>query len=221
MQEATAAAQEAIPAVLNVTPIAGNVVTAVASVLGSIITAVVAVRSMNKNAEVTIKNIEASNVREMVKLSLDVTMKQVSELYGPMLLLVRQNEIIADQLRDGIEDKEGWRLLDHIDEVLADPQKKGLVDEILAVDKKMEEVITTKGGYCEDLELQRLFADFLGHYRILMVASKGGANIPQGLLRYYPRSMNARVARLFEEKTAEIDRLRESAVRLMARQRAA
>ena len=79
----------------------------------------------------------------------------------------------------------------------------------------MEEIITSKGGYCEDHDLQRLFAEFLSHYRILRVASQGGASVPRSIRKDYPREMNTKVIEMFERKTLEIDRLRASVERLM------
>ena len=110
MQEATPTVQEVVAAVPSAAPIAGNIVMALGTVAASgitaFVTALIAIRSMNKTSEVALRNIESSNIREMIKLSVDVTSKQLSELYGPMLVLVRQIEIFAAQLQEGIEDKE-------------------------------------------------------------------------------------------------------------------
>lgn len=103
---------------------------------------------------------------------------QLNELYGPLVLLLRQNKYLYDKLRSG---KGGgpWHLLHNIPTVLANPTDKALAEEILRIDEEMEKFIIAKAGLLViGGKLPGSFARFLGHSRALRIAWDAEGHVP-------------------------------------------
>ena len=87
---------------------------AVATLVGVGITAIVSLCAMIANYKITNRSLHHGTARELGKISLELKIQQLNELYGPLLLLVEQNRRMADKLREGKGDPAKRRLLDHI-----------------------------------------------------------------------------------------------------------
>ena len=131
-----------------------------ATLTGIGITAFVSIIALTSNYLIMKQTLRQSVILDIGKISLELKVQQLNELYGPLLLLLEQNKILARKLREGKIDPEKWRLLDNLPEVLTNPQDKALVNAIMDVDAKIESLIINKGGLVSGSEHPKSFKLF-------------------------------------------------------------
>lgn len=180
-----------------------------ATLLGVIITAIISILIMVVNYWITKQTLSHEAARDIGKTSLEIKIRQLNELYGPLLLLTEQNRILANKLYEGKVDAANWRLLDHIPEVIKNRQDKAIVDEIIKIDAKIEELIINKGGLVRSPRPPQSFSLFLGHYKILKLALEGKERPHVAELEYYPRKLNKDVEEAHQKIIKEIDDMME------------
>ena len=178
-----------------------------ATLTGIGITAFVSIIALTSNYLIMKQTLRQSVILDIGKISLELKVQQLNELYGPLLLLIEQNTILARKLREGKGDPKKWRLLDHLPEVLKNPQDKALVDAIMDIDAKIENLIITKGGLVSSSEPPESFKLFLGHYRILKFAIDGNERTYVTEFEYYPREINTDVRKTHYKIKLEIDEM--------------
>jgi len=142
--------------------------------------------------------------REFGKISLDYKIRQLNELYGPLLMMIEQNTRLHKKLCENKRGSDEWRLVDHIPDVLANPEDRAIVDEIMGINSTIEELIQTKAGFIRAPRPPESFSLYLAHYRILRLAydQKG---MPQGAQAYpYPRDLNNDVREAYNSIQREI-----------------
>lgn len=177
------------------------------ALIGAIIAAVVSIIALIINYRITNQTLRHGVAREFGKISVELKIRQLNELYGPLRLLIEQNRHLALRLRQGKGDPMEWRLLDHISEVLGDPQDKAIVNEIIEIDGKIEQLIINNGGLVRTLGPPESFSLFLGHYKILKLAIDGKETPQIKEFEYYPRQLNDDVNNAFDAIKLEVDEI--------------
>lgn len=198
----------------------------IATLIGIGITASISICAMWVNYRITNRTLRHSTARDIGKISLELKIQQLNELYGPLLLLIEQNRRLAQKLREGKrlsilklrEDKSNpkkWRLLDNLPAVLENPKDKAIVDAILEIDSKIESLIINKGGLVRSPGPPESFNLFLGHYKILKLAVEGKERPHVAEFEYYPRKFNDDVKEAYKAIKNEIDDMLQRYERLL------
>lgn len=176
-----------------------------ATVIGLIVTASVSAFAIGMSYLNTKRTLTHGAVREFGKISLEYKTQQLDELYGPLLLLLEQNRRLAQKLREGKGDPGKWRLLDNLPQVLSNARDKAIVDEIMEIDAKVEDLIINKAGLIRSPRPPESFALFLGHYKILKLAIEGKERPRVDEFEYYPRKLNDDVKEAYDAIQREKD----------------
>ena len=100
------------------------------------------------------------------------------------------------------------RLLDHVDEVLADSQAAVVADQILGIGGKIEEILLSRAGLALSPGPPDTFRLYLGHVAIMRLVIKEGARPSISEHEYYPRKLNQDVKDGFAAIQTEIDSLK-------------
>lgn len=179
-----------------------------AILLGVIITAVVSIIIMLVNYWISKQALSHETARDIGKTSIDLKIKQLNELYGPLHLLIEQNKILAHKLREGKADPENWKLLDNLLDVLGNQQDKAILDEIMEINAKIEKLIIGKGGFIRSPGPPESFHLFLGHNKILKLAIEGNKERPHvSEFEYYPRELDIDVKEAYNAIRNERDEM--------------
>lgn len=179
-----------------------------AAVIAAFIAGLVAVIGMIANAVIQARALRHAAARDVASAMLDFRLQQLNELYGPLLLLLAQSERLAAKLREGEPDPAAWRLLDHIDQVLGDPNRLVIAEQILEIGDKIEDILLTKAGLALHPGPPDTFELYLGHIAILRLLIRRGAHSPIAAHEYYPREFNHDVRAGYEslqERIAELE----------------
>lgn len=176
-------------------------------VIAAVISAIVAIVALLLNYYGTIRSLRQVTARDFVKTSLDFKIKQLNELYGPLLLLISQNKRLAQKLREGKPDPDNWRLLDHIPEVQGNPQDRAAAEEIIKNDEEIEKLLISKGGLVNPPEFPKSFEDFLGHYKLLKLAWNNRPWPHVKEFEYYPLQLNQDVEEGHKEIMGEVHKM--------------
>lgn len=145
-----------------------------------------------------------TNRREDRRYRRELDLKRLNELYAPLKLLLAQDAVLANQLKEG---KPGgpdkWHLLDHIDEVLADEHDKAVANQILEINKKIAGILESKSG----LSLTPMpdsFFTFLGHYAIVARALQGRSYVRTQTFEYFPRGFEDDVTKAYDSLSKKL-----------------
>ena len=176
------------------------------TLVGLALTAVVSILAIIATSRQTARTLRQAAARDILRVSLEVKQRQLNELYGPLRSLLDQNRRLASMLREGKADPDKWRLLDHITEVVGNPQDKAIVDEIMNIDRKVEDLILNKAGLVRGPRPPESFGLFLGHYKLLKLKWEGKENLGVKEYQYYPRRLNEDVDKDYEAIKSEIDK---------------
>jgi hypothetical protein len=175
------------------------------SVIAIIVGAVVSLTSLFLNVVVSLRARRLADFLEVTRGSLEFKKQQLDELYGPLLALSTQNNRLAHRLRD-IEAPD-FHLLDHLPEILNEPDIGPIVNLLLKNNEKMEELLLTKSSLIEDNEFPVSFTLFLGHCGILRSAVVGQPLASLKPNDYYPIEFPSDIKRQFKELKREIDEI--------------
>jgi hypothetical protein len=194
---------------------------AVGIVLGAAIASVFSVITVWMNNRMTNRTLTHTAERETEKELLEFKTQQLNELYGPLLLLLDQSKRLHDRLVQevntrptGAEEKKdleanNWRLLDHMTECMADEKslRARIVQEIVDIGTKMEQLLITKGGLIHGKEPKKSFNDYLLHYRMLVMSHTRKENIAKKQEDYFPRQFPTDVRSAYDAIQAEREAL--------------
>jgi hypothetical protein len=180
---------------------------AIATLIGVGVVALITLAGFFMNYKITKKTLNYVTAREISKISLEFKIRQLNELYGPLSNLVELNRRLALKLREDKSDPENWRLLNNLPAVLENPRDKAIVNEIIDVDAKIEDLIINKGGFIRSPGPPESFILFLIHYIILKLAIDG-KEIPQvSDFELYPRELNEDVKVACDTIKRDIDNM--------------
>ena len=174
-----------------------------AALAGAGIGALVSVFAVWMNRLNTKQTLRQVATREFGRISVEYMTQQLNEFYGPLLLLLEQSKSLADKLREGKGDPAKWHLLDHLPEVLGNDQDKAIVDEIMRIGAKLEELIISKGGLIRGPERPKSFGLYLGHRSILKLAIEGKERPNVADFQYYPSQLNDEVKEAYDAIQSE------------------
>jgi hypothetical protein len=173
------------------------------ALLGVLIGLVVQTILQNKGAGDTAR-------RDVAKAVLDHRTRQLDELYGPILPLLEQSRRLYRKLGK----PKGWRLLDHIDEVLADEEEKLIVLRILEIGEQIEGILMSKASLARPPGPPESFNLYIGHVAVLRLMLRGGLRRAPLSDEYYPRnppnSFNDDVEVGYRAVLTELERMRAS-----------
>ncbi|MFE6038782.1 hypothetical protein [Streptomyces sp. NPDC056452] len=139
--------------------------------------------------------------RERNSYRRELNLKRLNELYGPLKLLLDQNRVLSGQLKEGRP--EDWHILDHVPEIQASADDKAIVDQILAINKKIVDILEGKSGLCL-IPIPDSFSKFLGHYGMLSRAFAGQNIVRNSNFEYFPKAFEVDVAKGYETLAAKL-----------------
>ena len=132
-----------------------------------------------------------ANRRDRRKLLTDLRIQRLNEFYAPLIVLLDQDREIHNRLSD--EKPAQWHILDHLEDVRADPVDGALAQKIVEINSRIKDVLEAKAGLVLG-EVPSSFATFLLHHQILSQALKGlpYTKEPEGA-QYFPRQFESDV----------------------------
>lgn len=78
---------------------------------------------------------------------LDLDERAMNEFYAPIRQLLQEVEYLRNEIRSRLNGEEdGWHILDHIDEVAADPVAWSMFEEIVGVNGRIKAILDEKSG---------------------------------------------------------------------------
>ena len=81
-----------------------------AGLIGSTVTGVVSIVAILANIYISRRSLQHAGAKEIAKLSVELKLQQLNELYGPLLELTEQNYRLAQKIREGKANPQQWRL---------------------------------------------------------------------------------------------------------------
>jgi hypothetical protein len=103
------------------------------------------------------------------QLQADLRLRQLNEFYEPLAMLRVKSKHLRESLPDKEQDGSKWRLVRHIAEVKASPGRARIVEEILAINARIEELLINKAGLMEG-PAPASFERFMHHSGLLKLA---------------------------------------------------
>ncbi|MFG3441136.1 hypothetical protein ACGF0J_28125 [Nonomuraea sp. NPDC047897] len=149
----------------------------IATVLAAVISLITAVTVAYATYRLTGKKEERS-------VSKDLHLKRLNEFYAPIKLLLDQDKVLIEHLREG--KPEGWHLLDNVATVISDDTDNQIASQIIAINKKIALILEKSAG----LSLRQIpqsYSLFLGHYYMLERAFTGKPFARNNRFEYFPR----------------------------------
>jgi hypothetical protein len=196
---------------------AGAVTAGEAALIAAAIAAGISVVGMIVNALIQRYTLRQAAAREVASAMLEFRLRQLNDLYGPLLLRLEQSDRLARKLREGVSDPAKWRLLDHVDEVLAHPESAAVAEQILEIGQTIEEILLTRAGLALSPRPPETFGLYLGHIAILRMMMREDARPKISDHEYYPRQLNEDVRAGYTAIQTEIQQLSEAHRREMNR----
>ena len=101
----------------------------------------------------------------------DYVIRQLSEVHGPLRLLVAQSGRLAKQLRSA--KPPGWNLLSNLEQVVSyeDQTDFLIAEQLMEINSEVERLLLEHAGLLEKHAVGlEACEDFLGHYRMLRAA---------------------------------------------------
>lgn len=137
--------------------------------------------------------------------------KQLNELYAPIIVRRALSKRLWTQLTGDRSATPGitkWRLIDHIKKIKAerDPSRREAVEQILALNKQMSELILTQGALLVKLPPPDSILMFLEHAATMETLWKLGVNADKVRDVPFPENLDSDLdaARIYIQ--AELDR---------------
>lgn len=119
------------------------------------------------------KDTRVANKRQ---LQADLRLKQLNEFYEPLAMLRTKSRLLRLSLPELEPDGSRWGLVRHIPEIKADPARARIVEEILSINGKIEELLITKAGLMEG-SAPASFDTFMHHSGLLSLAWEHGGEL--------------------------------------------
>lgn len=121
----------------------------------------------------------------------EYALRQLNELYGPLYMRRRLSLQLWKQLPgvpDAVPGVTKWKLIDHIEEIKANPSDKRyqLVENILEINRELSSLIVGEAGLLNEFPPPPSFTTFLEHANMLQVLWDKGINADQSGVDYVP-----------------------------------
>jgi hypothetical protein len=141
----------------------------------------------------------ATKSKERSAALLELRLQALNEFYAPIKTLLAGNMVLSSALRAelGVADGESWHMLDNLDEIKANPAAQGIVNEVLAINKKIGKILESKSGL--DLGQSANVAEWEVHRRLLDRAFTGTSGATKGKLTYFPQAFEADIVKMHKE----------------------
>ena len=166
---------------------------------------------------------------------LEFRLRQMEQFYAPMFALLGQSKGLYDKLMEQlVEDHpgryrkpanpgprdyrfevldkrgewQGFRLLDQLPAIKADPKALALIDRILEIGDRMTKIISRHAGLAS-ADLMDFLGRYMAHYAILSTIHKLNETEPYEpgwhKMGYYPFDLNAKIEEGYRELSGFID----------------
>ncbi len=133
--------------------------------------------------------------------------QQLNELYGPVFMLRAESR----QLRERVgPPSQEWRLVDHIAEVKTDPLRSRIVEEILAINSRIGDLVIGRAGLLARHPAPTSFQEFLAHARLLQMSWEAGVDQDPAHRAPFPLAFDEDVAIAIDQLTADLSNPHES-----------
>ena len=184
-----------------------QVVAAALSALVAVVAAVLAARTASQQRRLAVEDREL-RFREA----------QLNNLYGPLLMLRAASSNFRSLLPAG-PPQGTWRTVDHIEELHDGSHEieRETVGEILALGKRIEDLITQQAGLFEDSPARDAAAKFVAHSGQLRMYWDAGKNEPQDGRLPFPSELDEHLAadvRRIRTRLNALRRLRRHRIRV-------
>jgi hypothetical protein len=175
-----------------------------ATLIASMIPAAVSVVILLGSIRIARLNLRHGEAKEFAKLALEFKIRQLNELYSPLRHLLRQNKVLAQEIRVGKVDPASWRLMDHLPDILGHARDGQIAKAIVELDSQILEIINTKGGLVRGGIPPESFILFGSHYRLLKLAMEGMKPTSTESGYYFPRTLDDDVIRDYTATSLEV-----------------
>lgn len=137
--------------------------------------------------------------------------QQLNDLYSPVYMLRRASQSLRTLLPSTNPDGTDWRLVDHIEDIRNDRDEAGrtAVEEILEINKQIEDLLVTKAGLFEYFPPPSSFDTFIAHTRLLRLAWKQGKNQTSKDRIPFPYEIDQDINKAIESIRGRLIQLRE------------
>jgi hypothetical protein len=137
----------------------------------------------------------------------DWRVSQLNELYGPL----RMYRETCNRLRKSLPafEPDGhthWPLVDHLPEAKADHRMRLIVDEIVAINTAIEDLLIHKAGLMEPPDPTDNFRTFMEHSRLLQIAWRASTDLR---IPHFPYGMDKDIEHSIKRIEAARDRFTE------------
>lgn len=127
----------------------------------------------HERAERDREELRLKATEDRTRLALELRIRRLDEFYGRIQIQNRLSLSLYQKLMEHGSKPDGWSYLLHAAEVHADPVDRALMSEIIEVNRVINDLITTRGGFIR--ELDPLFTKFQRHFRLVDNTFKGVA----------------------------------------------
>lgn len=149
----------------------------------------------------------AKRQRESAKTErkIDFYRRQLNDLYGQLYMLRQASKSLYATLHAGGKRPEGWRLVDHINEIMAegDKSKIGTVEQIIKINKTIEDLLVSQFGLVDSFPPPESFQAFISHSRQLQVAWRRKGDL-EGERISFPNAIDGDIERSIGEIRARL-----------------
>jgi hypothetical protein len=184
-------------------------------IIVGLIGAVVSIITVILNVLISLRTQRLSRFLEVTSSSLEFKKQQIDELYGPLMALIAQNKNLSRRLKD--IKGEDFELLDHLPEVIENPEIGAVVNLLIKNNAEIERLLFEKSSLIEGYDYPSSIVSFLGHCGILKSAI---VSQPLKIRRpedYYPEEFDAYVKHSFRDLKFQVNEILEQRSRKFGR----
>jgi hypothetical protein len=102
---------------------------------------------------VSLSQVFATSKREKNKQLLEFRLRQVNELYAPIIFLLAEDKELSKTLREMQPNPDGWHLLDNLTEVRANAHSLKMAERIVEINQAIKDRLMGNAGLSLQLEL--------------------------------------------------------------------
>ncbi|MEV1066047.1 hypothetical protein [Streptomyces sp. NPDC050263] len=178
-----------------------QVIASVVAAVAAIVAAVIATKTANRQREAV-----------RVERRIEYCRRQLNNLYGQLYMLRQASKSLYATLHASGERPQDWRLVDHIDEIIAEDEKSkiGTIEEIIKINKTIEDLLVSQFGLVDKFPPPESFQKFVSHSRQLQVAWSKKGDL-EGPRVSFPRDLDDDIQNSITEirtRIAELDAAR-------------
>jgi hypothetical protein len=141
--------------------------------------------------------------REKRNATVAFRLRQLNELYAPVRLLLDENRRHKDRLAVGTTGE--WHVLDHLQTVKADPDGRAVMEQILAVNKEISEILRRNAGLAVT-PWQESFSQFQNHYATLKRTWEDDDAPAETDMKYFPGDFETHIRDGHKRLTDTLDK---------------